>query len=603
MNTKVRWTKWTLSLVLTLAMVSSMAVPFGTAFADDAPAMGGNNWNTEGAEWQMYASGGSGGGNHEYWTYHVYGQSSETTVGPGIDEFTGSQYEETGQDLYDGKSILNTEMTRTNSGYAQDTYSPMDVYWDQDTIDAMERWQHSHASIGDVYSQVWKINYSGWPTDRDLSGGETWSYNEITDAMYGTAADEGDIDRAIDVSVASTAETVTVNGMSFSCYQVDRYQDNTPSNVYYEDYWDVDGVLSAPVKTVDYESFDNNNTVEMTYYDFPGSPTAFTCDSGGTSKTSYPNTSDTLYVSGHWVTLNSSYDDDCLYDVWVGQGAPSAGATLSTWGSDSGVNVNVGPQSGANEPGSFEQSVDTMSNLGITGNGWYVVLDEGDGKYNLDDQQWEADGQSYSTSDTSSNCPSCYAQGTTSYDDALSNSFDGPTVCTNPTVTTNAASSVGCTSATLNGNLTDMGSETSVDVNFEYGTTDGGPYPNKAGTQALTSTGAFTDSDETFSECTTYYYRAIAKSCGAAQYGSQQSFTTDDCTAPSPDPMTFATNPYSTGCSSIDMTASTATDACGGTVMYYFTCTAGGGNDSGWQSGTYYQDTGLSDCTEYTYTV
>jgi hypothetical protein len=65
-----------------------------------------------------------------------------------------------------------------------------------------------------------------------------------------------------------------------------------------------------------------------------------------------------------------------------------------------------------------------------------------------------------------------------------------------------------------------------------------------------------------------------------------------------PDPMTFAMVPYATGPTSISMAATTATDA-----SYYFTCTAGGGHDSGWQAGTTYTDTGLTPETTYTYTV
>ena len=71
--------------------------------------------------------------------------------------------------------------------------------------------------------------------------------------------------------------------------------------------------------------------------------------------------------------------------------------------------------------------------------------------------------------------------------------------------------------------------------------------------------------------------------------------------APKPDPMSFATAPYATGATSIEMVAAIATDVSG--VEYYFTCTAGGGHDSGWQAGRIYEDTGLTPETEYTYTV
>jgi pectate lyase len=77
--------------------------------------------------------------------------------------------------------------------------------------------------------------------------------------------------------------------------------------------------------------------------------------------------------------------------------------------------------------------------------------------------------------------------------------------------------------------------------------------------------------------------------------------TLADTTAPTPNPMTFATAPYATSLTSIDMVATTAADISG--VEYYFACTAGGGHDSGWQTGTSYTDTGLMPSITYTYTV
>jgi hypothetical protein len=65
--------------------------------------------------------------------------------------------------------------------------------------------------------------------------------------------------------------------------------------------------------------------------------------------------------------------------------------------------------------------------------------------------------------------------------------------------------------------------------------------------------------------------------------------------------MTWASPPAPAGPTSITMTATTAGDPSG--VMYYFECTAGGGNDSGWLDTPTYVDTGLTPDTLYTYQV
>jgi hypothetical protein len=74
-----------------------------------------------------------------------------------------------------------------------------------------------------------------------------------------------------------------------------------------------------------------------------------------------------------------------------------------------------------------------------------------------------------------------------------------------------------------------------------------------------------------------------------------------DTDPPTPDPMTWASPPAAVDATSITMTATTAIDPSG--VQYYFECTAGGGNDSGWQTSSTYVDSGLSPETQYTYRV
>lgn len=70
---------------------------------------------------------------------------------------------------------------------------------------------------------------------------------------------------------------------------------------------------------------------------------------------------------------------------------------------------------------------------------------------------------------------------------------------------------------------------------------------------------------------------------------------------PTPNPMTWAVAPYSTGPDSISMTATTASDESG--VEYYFECLTVGGHHSGWQDSTTYEDTGLTTGNSYTYRV
>ncbi|MHC4645796.1 MAG: Calx-beta domain-containing protein [Planctomycetota bacterium] len=145
------------------------------------------------------------------------------------------------------------------------------------------------------------------------------------------------------------------------------------------------------------------------------------------------------------------------------------------------------------------------------------------------------------------------------------------------------------------------GSDFSGPVQYYFTETSGGPGGSDSG---WTTNPVYSDSG--LSPSTQYTYTVQMKDAldntGAAS--APASATTEappDTTAPDPDPMTWATPPYSTGTSSVSMTATTATDASG--VEYYFDCTGGGGSDSGWQDGTTYEDTGLSPGTQYTYTV
>jgi hypothetical protein len=102
---------------------------------------------------------------------------------------------------------------------------------------------------------------------------------------------------------------------------------------------------------------------------------------------------------------------------------------------------------------------------------------------------------------------------------------------TPPTVTTNAASGLTTTGATLNANLTSKGSASTVTVSFEYGPTTAYGSTATGIPPTLTSTGAFTASLTGLTPNTTYHYRAKAVGDGTT-YGSDQQFTTYNINSP-----------------------------------------------------------------------
>ncbi len=95
-----------------------------------------------------------------------------------------------------------------------------------------------------------------------------------------------------------------------------------------------------------------------------------------------------------------------------------------------------------------------------------------------------------------------------------------------PTVTTNAATSVGETSATLNGNVTSNGGAAVSDKGFYYSTSTD---PASSGTKISegTGTGSYSSALTALASGETYYFVAYATNIEGTSYGEVLSFTTD----------------------------------------------------------------------------
>jgi len=93
-------------------------------------------------------------------------------------------------------------------------------------------------------------------------------------------------------------------------------------------------------------------------------------------------------------------------------------------------------------------------------------------------------------------------------------------------VSTDGATDVAGTSVTLNGSVTNLGNESSVDVYFEYREIGSSGW-NTTSTQPLTSTRSFSETPTSLSTGTDYEFRAVAlASDGDTATGSSDTFST-----------------------------------------------------------------------------
>ncbi len=134
-----------------------------------------------------------------------------------------------------------------------------------------------------------------------------------------------------------------------------------------------------------------------------------------------------------------------------------------------------------------------------------------------------------------------------------------PCVVVLPTVTTNAATSVGASTATLNGTFGPTGSAPGATISFEYGTTVS--YGATVSATFVAPANPDFYSNLTGLPCgTTYHYRAVETSTAGAGHGSDMTFATTACSASTP---------------SVSTVAATATTASGSTLNGNLTALGG----------------------------
>jgi hypothetical protein len=101
---------------------------------------------------------------------------------------------------------------------------------------------------------------------------------------------------------------------------------------------------------------------------------------------------------------------------------------------------------------------------------------------------------------------------------------------TPPAVTTDPANDITTNSATLNGNVTSLGTATSVQVSFQYATdayytSNGNSYSDETLPQSMSAIGPFSDNLSSLAFGTMYHFRAKAVGNGTA-YGQDLTFNT-----------------------------------------------------------------------------
>jgi RHS repeat-associated protein len=219
-------------------------------------------------------------------------------------------------------------------------------------------------------------------------------------------------------------------------------------------------------------------------------------------------------VAAHLILIEGQWDSGTSLKISADNSqSPTAPTSQSNLASKTRTSTNVPWTSGSadyqwHSSPDFTAVIQQLVNSFTYGNGVIQILVDN----NNSSSGAEAVGDTF---EDTGYAPQLYIQYQTS----------GGSSTTPPSVSTSAASSVGASTVTLNGNLTNLGSASGAAVSFEYGTTTN--YGNTAtGSPAsLTATGTFAANLTGLTPGTVYHY--CTEAIGAATtLGNDQQFTT-----------------------------------------------------------------------------
>jgi hypothetical protein len=158
-----------------------------------------------------------------------------------------------------------------------------------------------------------------------------------------------------------------------------------------------------------------------------------------------------------------------------------------------------------------------------------------------------------------------------------------------PTVTTDAASVINCSSATGGGNVTDGGSETVTDRGVCWSTSSS-PTTSDSKTSDASGTGTFTSSITGLSSGQTYYVRAYATNSVGTSYGSEVQFVANLTVASS-------SGGSRVGTGTVGLSATTSSGA--GNINWYVAASGGAALSPTSSSGATWTTPSISVTTTY----